>query len=130
MLSRNHKKQSFKTRLAILVVTSILFIVCLVLNITSNQALYNVNLNVIPQWQNNHVMASHGFQVFMNVVSFVFDPMICAAYIIVIYLISYRKLEILAFLIWFFFLSWILGILKMAIHQARPFWIPGTSVQM
>lgn len=68
--------------------------------------------------------------VFMNLVSLVFDPMVCAGYIFIIYLISYRKFEILIFLVWFFLLSWILGFLKMVIHQGRPFWVPGTQVQM
>lgn len=54
--------------------------------------------------------------------------MICAAYIFIIYLITYRKLEIIAFLIWFFILSWLLGIMKMGIQQARPFWVPGNDI--
>lgn len=80
--------------------------------------------------QASRVMGSRGFMVFMNVVSLVFDPNICAAYIFLIYLVSYRKLEIVAFLLWFFGLAWLLGMLKMAIHQARPFWVPGTRVAM
>ena len=78
--------------MTVLSVTTFLFIVSFVLNITSNQALYDYNLNVVPIMQNDYVMKSHAFITFMNVISFVFDPMICAAYIFIIYLISYRKL--------------------------------------
>ena len=126
---RNHRKQTFKHRISILISTSVIFIISFVLNITQDTALYNYNLYIVPILQNNSIMSTHGFMVFMNVVSMVFDPMICAGYIFVIYLISFRKLEILAFLLWFFMLTWLLGILKMAIHQPRPFWLPTSQVQ-
>jgi hypothetical protein len=92
MLLRNHRKQSLKLRLIILITTSIIFIVSFVLNITLSQPLYDYNLNVVPLLQNNPVLGSSSFMTFMNVVSLVFDPMVCAAYIFIIYLISYRKL--------------------------------------
>lgn len=130
MYVRSYRKKTFVTRIIILCITTIFFIISFVLNITSDSALYDYNLNVVPVLQSNYVLGSHGWMTFMNVISFVFDPMICAAYIFIIYLITYRKLEIIAFLIWFFFLSWLLGIMKMAIHQARPFWIPGSEVKM
>lgn len=130
MIIRNYRKQTFKWRLAILISATVLFVVSFVLNITSCQALYDYNLNVVPLLQSGPIMGSYSFMYFMNVVSLVFDPNVCALYIFIIYLITYRKLQIIAFLLWFFLMSWILGILKMAIHQARPFWVPGSDVKM
>lgn len=75
--------------------------------------------------------------ILMNVVSNVFNPVLCAGYIILFFLISYRKLEILVFLIWFIFLSFVLSMLKSLIQyyyflfrQARPYWIAASGVQM
>lgn len=127
---RSHRKKTFILRLAVLIVTSILFIVSFGLNVAISLPLYYYNLDVVPVLQANSVMGTSAFMTFMNLVSLIFDPMVCAGYIFIIYLISYRKLEILAFLLWFFFLSWFLGIMKMAIHQPRPFWVPGNKIQM
>ena len=123
---RNHRKQTLKTRVIILSATGFIFIVSFILNIVLSLPLYYENLNIVPTWQNNPVMGTSAFMTFMNVVSMVMDPSICSGYIFIIYLISYRKLEIITFLLWFFFLSWLLGIMKMAIHQPRPYMIPGT----
>ena len=84
------------------------------MNITSNESLYNYNLKVVPEMQDS--IGSDGFIIFMNLVSNIFNPVICAGYIIIFYLLSYRKLEILVFLIWFIGLSFVLSILKEAIQ--------------
>lgn len=125
---RNHRKQTLCLRASILGITGAVFIISFVLNVIFSLPLYYYNLEVVPIWQNNSVMGTDAFNTFMNIVSLVLDPMICAAYIFVIYLITYRKLEIIAFLLWFFFLSWFLGIMKMAIHQARPYMIADSGV--
>ena len=127
---RNHRKQTLGLRAGILAITGVIFIVSFVMNVIFSLPLYYYNLQIVPIWQNNPVMSTHGFMVFMNIVSLLFDPMICAGYIFIIYLISYRKLEIVAFLLWFFVLGWFLGIMKMSIHQPRPYMIPGTHVKM
>ena len=127
---RSHRKKTLVLRLTVLILTSILFVVSFGLNVAISLPLYYYNLDVVPKLQANSVLGSSAFMTFMNLVSLLFDPMVCAGYIFIIYLISYRKLEILAFLLWFFFLSWFLGIMKMAIHQPRPFWVPGNNIQM
>ena len=126
---RSSNKNTRIKRIVILVITSIIFVVSFALNVAISLPLYYYNLDVVPILQNNQVLGSKAFIYFMNIVSLVFDPMICAGYDFVIYLISFRKLEILAFLVWFFFLSWFLGIAKMAIHQPRPCWV-STNVKM
>ena len=120
---QSFRKKSMPHRIGIMITATVFFLAAFVLNITSNQALYNYNLNVVPILQSNPSLGSPAFLSFMNVISNIFNPVVCAGYIFIFYLISYRKLEILCFLVWFIFLSWVLSILKMAIHQARPYWI-------
>ncbi len=103
-------------RLLLALLTSLFFIIGFILNITSDTALYNLDLNVVPDMQNNNVLGSKGFINFMNVISNIFNPVICAGYIALFWLISSRKLEIMVFLVWFIFLSWVLAMLKMAIQ--------------
>lgn len=110
------KKNNFTKKLIMLIICSVMFLAGFVLNITSSQALFNYNLNVVPILQSNPTLSSDAFVVFMNVVSNIFNPILCAAYIVIFFLISYRKLEILIFLIWFIFLSWVLSLLKEAIQ--------------
>jgi hypothetical protein len=73
-------------------ITSLFFIIAFTFNITSDQSLYNLDLNVVPTWQRTNVMGSDGFMQFMNVVSQLLDPPICAGYIALFWLISSRKL--------------------------------------
>jgi len=87
-----------------------MFLIGFVLNITIDNPLYNANLNIVPTWQDK--LGSSGFITFMNIISNIFNPVICAGYIAIFWLISYRKLEILVFLVWFIFLSFLLSILK------------------
>lgn len=129
MLTRNYLKQTLNKRIIIFLVTTVIFIISFVLNIRYSLSAYNLSLKFVPIWQTNSVMGSNGFNIFMNLVSTIFNPMVCAAFVFILYFITYRKLEVIAFLIWFFFLSWLLGILKMAIHQARPYWVEA-DVQM
>lgn len=128
MLTRNYIKQTLNKRIIIFLTCSVLFIVSFVLNIVESTSAYDYDLNVVPVLQRGPIMGTNAFNVFMNLVSVIFNPMICAGYIFILYLITYRKLEVIAFLIWFFFLSWLLGILKMAIQQPRPYWLPGSEV--
>ena len=87
------------------------------MNIAYREQLFNVNLNVVPHWQNeNAFLGSGAFIWIMNLVSNIFNPVVCAGYILLFLLISHRKMEILVFLIWFIFLSFILSILKTTIQ--------------
>jgi hypothetical protein len=108
------KKETSRFTLA--VSATVMFIVGFTINITSDTALYNLDLNVVPGLQDNASLGSAAFLVFMNIISNVFNPVICAGYIAVFWLISSRKLEIMVFLVWFVFVSWVLIILKMAIQ--------------
>ena len=110
------RKKDLVPRIIIFSIATVLFLTGFVLNITSNQPLYNYNLEVVPQLQSNPSLGSQAFLTFMNLISNVFNPILCAGYIIIFFLISYRKLEILVFLIWFIFLSFALSLLKMAIQ--------------
>jgi hypothetical protein len=96
--------------------STIIFIIGFVINITSDTSLYNVDLNVVPDMQNNSSLGSTAFINFMNVISNFFNPVICAGYVTLFWLISSRKLEIMVFLTWFIFLSWLLSVLKMSIQ--------------
>lgn len=75
----------------IFIPATIFFLIGFVLNITSNQAMFNTNLNVVPHLQAEYTKSS-GLTVFMNIVSNVFNPVLCAGYILVFFLVSYRKL--------------------------------------
>jgi len=65
----------------------------------------------------------------MNIISNLFNPTVCAGYIIIIYICTCRKLEILVFLVWFTFLSFVLSLLKQVIQQPRPYWV-NTQIKM
>jgi hypothetical protein len=105
-------------RVTLALCSSIFFLAGFIINITSDTSLYNVDLNVVPGMQENSALGSHAFLTFMNIISNIFNPVICAGYVAIFWLISSRKLEIMVFLIWFIFLSWVLTILKLAIQYA------------
>jgi hypothetical protein len=113
MIPKNYQEKILRHRLLIFILTTIFFLCGFVLNIVMNQPLYNTNLNIVPKIQTSEGWGSQAFIVFMNVVSNVFNPVVCAGYIVIFFIVSYRKLEILVFLIWFVFLSWILSLMKM-----------------
>ena len=95
---KNYQSKILRHRLLIFVITTIFFICAFVINIVMNEPLYNTNLNVVPKLQNDSVLGTHAFLVFMNLVSNVFIPVVCAGYIIIFFIVSYRKLESLVFL--------------------------------
>lgn len=103
-------------RLIFALSSSVFFLIGFILNITSDTALYNINLNVVPSMQANSSLGSSAFLGFMNVISNIFNPVICVGYVALFWLISSRKLEIMVFLVWFILLSWLLTILKVAIQ--------------
>lgn len=103
-------------RLILALSSSLFFLIGFILNITSDTALYNVDLNVVPSMQTNPSLSSSAFIVFMNIISNIFNPVICVGYVALFWLISSRKLEIMVFLIWFILLSWLLTILKVTIQ--------------
>lgn len=92
---------------------TLLFLAAMSLNITTNTPLFNLHLNAIPHWQD--ALDNKGFIFFMNVMSNLFNPVVCAAYIGLIWIVSHRKLEIMVFLVWFIFVSWVLTLLKMVL---------------
>lgn len=107
-------KTKIPLNIILVIIITIVFIPAFIINITSNQSLYNSNLNIVPKWQTDTAMSDTNFINFMNIISNIFNPILCAAYIGLFWLISSRKLEILVFLVWFIFLSFLLSILKMA----------------
>ena len=92
MLPKTYQQKILRHRLLIFIITTIFFLCGFVLNIVMNEPLYNTNLNVVPKIQTSEGWGSHGFLVFMNVVSNVFNPIICAGYIVIFFIVSYRKL--------------------------------------
>ena len=92
MISKNHQLKMLRHRLLIFILTTIFFISAFVLNIVMNEPLYNTNLNVVPKIQSSDTWGAHGFIVFMNIVSNVFNPVVCAGYIVIFFIVSYRKL--------------------------------------
>jgi hypothetical protein len=103
-----------KARLLGPIIAALLFVGGFVVNLTSDLPLYNADLNVVGDWQQS--LNSAGFMDFMNVVSNIFNPVICAGYVALFWIVSSRKLEIMTFLVWFIFLSWLLTILKSIIQ--------------
>ena len=51
MIIPDFYKKQFSTKISILIIVSIFFIAGFVLNITSNTAAFNLDLNVVPYWQ-------------------------------------------------------------------------------
>ena len=79
-------------RLILFVVTVCFFITGFVFNITSDQSLYNENLNLVPLWQLQEGISSAAFIAFMNLVSVLMDTPVCAGYIALLWLLSARRL--------------------------------------
>jgi hypothetical protein len=105
-----------RQRLSLCLVSTLFFIASFALNLTSATSLYNVDLNIVPGMQDNASLGSTAFIDFMNIISNIFNPVICAGYVALFWLISCKKLEVMVFLVWFIFLSWILAVLKMSIQ--------------
>lgn len=80
---------SSKIKLGLFLLSASTFIVAFVLNITSDSSLYNADLNIVPSWQKD---ASKGFIIFMNIISNIFNPVICAGYVALFWLISSKKM--------------------------------------
>lgn len=80
-----------KNKILILLITTTAVIPAFIVNTWFNWQLYKVNLNVVPEWQAGDVLGSHGFLAVMNVVSNVFNPIVCAGYIMAFYLLSHRR---------------------------------------
>lgn len=76
------------------------------------------------------MLGSGAFIFVMNVASNLFNPIVCAGYVMAFYLLSHRRFEILVFLIWFIFLSVFHGFMKSLIQQARPYWMDIGDVDM
>lgn len=81
-----------RAQLIAFLVAAALFLAGFVINLTSDQSLYNADLNLVPEWQSSTFLGSSGFIVFMNIVSMVFDPPVCAAYLLLFWLLSSRRL--------------------------------------
>lgn len=81
-----------KIKVILIIIALSFFIVGFVLNLTSDQSLYNEDLNIVPGWQNNPSIASSNFMTFMNIISILFDPPVCAGYLALFWLISSRRL--------------------------------------
>ena len=92
MFPSNIQEKAFKKRLSIFLGTTALFIGGFVVNVVINKAAYNANLNFIPNIQNSSFWGNGFFVDCMNIISNIFNPIICAGYILVFLLISYRKL--------------------------------------
>lgn len=72
------------------IIAGLLFVGGFVVNLTSDLPLYNADLNVVGGWQQS--LDSAGFMDFMNVVSNIFNPVICAGYVALFWIVSSRKL--------------------------------------
>jgi len=100
-------------KLTLFIIVCAFFITGFVINITSDEAMYNTDENLVPIWQQN---VSSAFITWMNVVSYCMDPTFCAGYITLIWLLSNKKLEILVFLNYYLFVNWLAIILKSCIR--------------
>lgn len=80
-----------KNKILILFITTCIAIPAFIVNTWFNWQLYKVNLNVVPEWQAGAVLGSKGFLIVMNIVSNVFNPIVCAGYIMAFYLLSHRR---------------------------------------
>jgi hypothetical protein len=104
-----------RLKLVSFLVSLVFFAIGFVFNLVADTPLYNENLNIVPQWQAASGIDSEVFMAFMNLVSLLIDPPVCAGYLALIWLFTARRLEVMVFLLWFIFMSWLLSIFKMAI---------------
>ena len=92
IISISLMQQPDTKRFFLAVSSSLLFLAGFIINITSDTALYNYDLNVVPWMQDNASLGSSAFLTFMNIISNIFNPVICAGYVAIFWLISSRKL--------------------------------------
>lgn len=78
-------------KLLLLSISSLAMLGAFIVNTWYNWEMYKYNLNVVPGMQGNVVLGSSGFLVFMNIVSNLFNPIVCAGYIMAFYLLSHRR---------------------------------------
>lgn len=80
-----------RAKLPILVLTTLTAIAAFIVNTWYNWEMYKYNLNVVPGLQDNVVFGSQAWLVFMNIVSNLFNPIVCAGYVMGFYLLSHRR---------------------------------------
>ena len=64
----------------------------LIVNVWLREAPFNYNLLIVPKMQANSFLSSGPFIILMNIVSNLFNPIACAGYVLLFYLISHRKM--------------------------------------
>lgn len=99
-----------KLKLLILLVASLFAVTGFCISFLYYESVYALNQRIVHSLQ--HTFTSTAFKTFMNIVSNIFNPTVCAGYILILYVMTARKLEVIAFLLWFLFLSWTISILK------------------
>lgn len=80
-----------KRKLAIFILTTAFAISAFVINTWYSWEMFKYNLNIVPQMQANSFLGSSGFLALMNIVSNLFNPIVCAGYIMAFYLLSHRR---------------------------------------
>lgn len=79
-------------KFVILVITTLALLGGLAANIWAKEAPFNYNLKIVPEMQNNSFLSSSPFIIVMNIVSNLFNPILCAGYILALYVLSHRKM--------------------------------------
>jgi capsular polysaccharide biosynthesis protein len=82
----NHNQQ----RLLILLSALGLFIIGFVFSFVYYPPVFDLSIRVIINMQAS--ITNKGFIVFMNIISNLFNPVVCAGYILILYLLTARKL--------------------------------------
>jgi hypothetical protein len=78
-----------KIKLQIFCLSTIFVFIAFILNITSDSSMYQLDLDTVSVLQQN---GTNGLATFMNIISNIFNPILCAGYVLLIYLITSRKL--------------------------------------
>lgn len=77
-------------RLIIMISAFIPFVIGFVFSFVYYPAVFNKSTQITIDLQQS--ITSHSFQTFMNVISNLFNPVVCAGYILILYLLTARKL--------------------------------------
>ncbi|KAL4494585.1 hypothetical protein ABPG72_004487 [Tetrahymena utriculariae] len=123
MINPYQKNRNIYTKKSnILLGLSILLIVLsTILNILFQNTIFNTSLDVQQSIQKN--MKSEFLKFFMNIISNFVNPTIVVGLLILIFAFSRKKFEILNFLLYFAFVSYVCSIMKTLFASPRPYWV-------
>ncbi|EAS03698.1 PAP2 superfamily protein (macronuclear) [Tetrahymena thermophila SB210] len=123
MINPYQKNRNVYTKKSNILLGLSIFLIVLstILNILFQNTIFNTSLDVQQSIQKN--MDVEFLKFLMNIISNFVNPTIVIGLLILIFAFSRKKFEILNFLLYFAFVSYICSIMKTLFASPRPYWV-------